>query len=108
MEPKLDRSYSARSEDALGSLSRCDANLGQYEGEFKDMVLECTKNPSKDRLLDIKNALAILLGKAEKLQDTKIDAVIVGKCFISNIKNLILIQVGWRAVKRKPGKIGRI
>lgn len=75
----MGRCYSARSETALLNLDSCENELQGYEDAFKEMVVACTEQPQEERLVEIKNALAIMIGKTEKLQDTGIDAVLVGK-----------------------------
>ncbi len=77
--PSIQRAYSARSEDAFGRLELANVQLTSHEVRFKELVLTAEKGPSKDKLIDIKNELALMVGKVDKLQMKDIDTIIVGE-----------------------------
>ena len=77
--PSLHRAYSARSEDAFSRLEVANVQLTSHEVHFKELVLTAERGPPKEKLIEIKNELALMVGAVDKLQMKEIDTIIVGE-----------------------------
>ena len=78
--PKISRSFSILSEKALISLENLNEELVRHECALEEAERVFTEHyDDRDQLLRIKNELALLNGKVDKLQMVGIDGVITAE-----------------------------